>query len=205
MATITTGDSTVSTAAIQTLGNLSLVSILAALTNGNQLSKFPSYSTYSATATIAPLATTPTDIFNMTGSASKIVFITRVEISGTTTSGSGISANILLTKKSALNTGASNPITPLPHSSAYSASGVTAKYYTTNPSALGAAVGAARAARYSFATNGTQVQPLIWEFDPTNPSKQLILVNATENISINLGGTTITGSVVAINVEYIEV
>lgn len=166
---------------------------------------FPNYTAYSATAALSS-ALLPTDIFNMSGSATKTVFITKVRLSGTTTAGSGISTNTTLVKRSTANSGGGiNAITIGSYSSAYAASGASARYYTTTNPTLGTAIAAIRADRYSFVTAGTAIPNLIWEFDFNNPTKALILIGTTENVSINLGGTTITGSQISVTVEWFEV
>lgn len=163
------------------------------------------YTSYSASATYA-VAATPTDVFTITGSAGKIVYITKVTITGTTSAIAGITTNVTLVKRSALDTGGtSTTITAGPYLTGAAATGATAKNYTANPTALGAAVFAIKAQRYTFAVAGNQITPLIWEFDSSNLTRCPSLSSTTENMAINFGGTTITGSAIAIDIEWIEV
>lgn len=76
---------------------------------------------------------TPTDMFTITGSASKTVRVLSIEV-GTTQTTAGIN-RIYLVKRSTANTsGTSSSITATPHDSNNNAASATVLSYTVNPS-----------------------------------------------------------------------
>src|SRR5204863_4895248 len=96
--------------------------------------------TYGASITGLVVAASATDIFAITGSATKIVRITRLRISGVRTTGTD--TDIQLIKRSTANTGgtSTNP-TKVAYDSNDPASTATINAYTANPTGLGTAIG----------------------------------------------------------------
>lgn len=160
--------------------------------------------TYSAAVSGFATALLATDVFVISGSASKTIRLTQVHISGTTSSGSGISSNISFIKRSAANTGGTSvSLTNVPHDSANTAGTAAVKYYTANPLTLGTAVGSVRTYRYNF-TNASVSNPFLnWEFG-NRPSQGLVLRGVAESLAINFGATTITGASISIMIEWTE-
>lgn len=159
--------------------------------------------TYSASAVgfVPPAAAT--DVFSITGSGTKTIRVTRLEIDGTTTSGSGISLNLQLVKRSTANSGGtSSSVTAASHDSANAAATATVLSYTANPT-LGTLVGVVRTARFSFVTVGTDTLGEDWDFG-TRPSQAIVLRGTSQVLAVNFGGVTITGPVVDITVEWTE-
>lgn len=164
-----------------------------------------SRATYSATSAIGfASATTATDIFTITGSASKTIRILRVAFSAQETT-AGV-ANVLLIKRSAANTGGTSAAaTAVPHDSNDVTASATVLSYTANPSALGAAVGTVRAARVFIPTTGTDVADFINEWDfGTNSEKAIVLRGTAQVLAINLNATTVTGGTWTCYVEWTE-
>lgn len=159
--------------------------------------------TYSSAATGLVPAVLPTDVVTIAGSASKTVRITRISVTLTTTAGSGIGLNILLIKRSALDTGGTSATqTNVPHDSSSAASGATIKSYTANPTGLGAAVGTVRTIRYAVASSNSII---IAEWDFGNrPSKAIVLRGTSENLAINANATSITGGIMDVDIEWTE-
>lgn len=160
--------------------------------------------TYSATATAFTVATTPTDVFTITGATNKIVKITKIEITSTTTSGSGISTTFNLVKRSTANSGGtSSTLTKVAHDSNNAAASATVLSYTANPT-LGTAIG-------SLASRRVQLQPasalgpvvtFVWGGERAAQSP--ILRSTSEVLAVNFNSTTITGNITSIYVEWTE-
>lgn len=159
---------------------------------------------YSAAATAFASAGSATDVFRIVGSATKTIRITRVEISGTTTAGSGISVSVGLIKRSTANTGGTSVATNIvPHDSQTAAATATVNHYTANPSGLGTAVGAIRSTRSTFATAGSVQLPTVWEFGNIN-SQSVVLRGTAEQLCVNFSATTVTGPLISISVTWTE-
>ena len=163
--------------------------------------------TYAASASgIVPAAAT-TDVFTITGSATKTIRITAITISCTTTAGSGFSANLTMVRRSTANTGGtSTTITAGSHDTNNAAATAVVRSYTANPSALGTANGVIRAHRFSISTAGGagNIGPLnLWEFG-SRPAQAIVLRGTSDMLAINLGGVTITSPILSASVEWTE-
>jgi hypothetical protein len=175
------------------------------LINVNSIPVDGTKATYSATSAIGfASATNATDIFTITGSASKIVRIVRIAFSAQETT-AGV-ANVLLIKRSAANTGGTSAAaTAVPHDSTNSAATATVLNYTANPSALGAAVGTIRSARIFIPTSGSDVADTVDEWDfGFGPEQCIVLRGTTQVLAINLNATTVTGGTWNCYVEWTE-
>ena len=160
--------------------------------------------TYSAAASNFVTAATPTDIFNITGSASKTIRIHKVRVTGSTTSGSAIKLNVVGIKRSAANTGGTRVVaTNVAHDSLNAAPTANAGHYTANPSALGAAVGTMRASHIGITNSGITGGSVEWVFSESG--QPLILRGVAEQFCVNFNSTTVTGSLISIIVEWSEV
>lgn len=160
--------------------------------------------TYSASANAFTSAASATDIFTLTGSGTKTITITRIDMTATTSAGSGLTVNLILVKRSAANTGGSTTsMTAVPHDSNNAAATATAVFYTANASSLGAAVGNLRATRYSFDVSGVATEQLAYEFGD-RPSQPIILRGTSQILAINLGAPTITTPIVSLSIEWTE-
>jgi hypothetical protein len=149
------------------------------------------------------VAASPTDIWRILGSATKIIRIKRIGISGSTTSGSPILVTASLLKRSTANTGGTAvSATAVPNDSTNPAATASLNHYTANPT-LGTLVGNIRGNRWSFNNNGNQPNMIEWIFgEDTQP---LVLRGAAEQISINLNSTSITGSNISVYAEWMEI
>lgn len=161
-------------------------------------------STYSIAFTGLVTAASATDIACLTGSGSKTIRITHVEISGTTSAGSGNSVNATLVKRSAADSGGvSSALTFVPHDSTDGAATATAVSYTANPS-LGAAVGNIRAFRIDLSSSGVAGTPAIWDFGDRGGVRDIVLHGTSQQVCINFGTVTITGPVIDGSFEITE-
>lgn len=162
-----------------------------------------SKTTYSATFTNLVTALLATDIFTISGSATKTVRI--LEIGMSATAAADTKVNTLLIKRSAANTaGTSTTATLVPHDSNNAAATVTVRGYTANPSALGAAVGTIRSVKFDAIGTST-VTPVVQIYDfGTRPGQAVVLRGAAEFLCLNLSGTTITTPSFNIWIEWSE-
>ena len=160
--------------------------------------------TYSAVASAFVCSAAATDVFTITGSATKTIKIIRIGISGTTTAGSGLSISFIVVKRSTANTlGVSITDTNVPFDSNNAAATAIVKHYTVNP-VLGTAVGGVVGRRLTINTVGALNDPFIFEF--SNGGEQPITLRGiTESLCINFSGATITGPLITATVEWIEI
>lgn len=162
------------------------------------------YDTYSAAAVGLVPGLLATDIFTISGSATKTVKITRIEISATQTTLSA--ANLILVSRSTANTGGtSTTVAGVEHSSPGGSSTAVVRAYTANPAALGTSLGPIRAARAIIpALTGNLAPNLVtWTFGD-RPSEAITLTGTGELLAVNLNGLTVAGGVFDISVEWTE-
>ncbi len=148
---------------------------------------------YSAVALNLVPGAAATDIFTISGSATKTLRILTLGFSATQQS-SGIQS-IAVIKRSAVDTGGtSTSPTAVPHDSTDSAATAVVKAYTANPSALGAAVGTLRTVKIGApAANTSTISIVEWSLD-VSAAKAIVLKGLGETLAINLNGVTPTGS-----------
>ena len=162
-------------------------------------------STYSVTITgITPVATA-TDVLVVTGSATKTVRITRVEISTAATAAGSI--NLYLYKRTAVNTGGTAAAQSIVlHDSADTAATAAANLYSVNATGLGTGI-AVRTARYSFpavATSTFAVIPWVQQFGVTS-DKTVVLRGVAQSLAVGFAGQVIpAGMVLNVAVEWTE-
>lgn len=158
--------------------------------------------TYSASAGPYGAPNSPTDTFTITGSASKLVRITRISFSGTQSTGA--IRDVLIIKRSTANTGG-NSTTPnmVPHDSTFPAATATVRNYTTNPSGLGTVVGTIRAQKVFIGATTTLSREFCVDWGPRN-SQAPVLRGTNEVLAINLNGVSSTGNSLSINIEWTE-
>jgi hypothetical protein len=164
--------------------------------------------TYSAAVSNFVPPTSATDIFTITGSATKIIKITAITATGTTPAGGGILLGLTLLKRSTNDSGGtSTTMTNVPHDSSQGAATVTIKAYTANPT-LGTSVGIIRAIRMVVPAASAQGNGSggfsVWDFG-IRPSKPIYLRGANEQLCINMSATTVTGPVFSAFVEWTEI
>lgn len=165
---------------------------------GRQRITPPGMATYmAATATFTPAASA-TDIFTISGSASKTVRVLRVVLSGVATAASNITT-ITLVKRSAADTGGTAVAsTRVPLDSTSAAASATVQHFTANPT-VGGAVGTLATPRVLVpaAATATAAPPTIldWEFQKDNGwGTPVILRGTAEVLAVNMGGVVPAGS-----------
>lgn len=156
--------------------------------------------TYSLAFTVT-LATTPTDVFQIIGSASKTVMIQKLNISGSQTTGG--QATVTISKRSAANTGGtSSGSTMVPHDSGDAAATAVGAIYTANPTP-GAAVGSIRIFSLPLAAVTATTNNIV-QLDFGERGKPIVLNGVAQALAINLGGATLTGGVLNVWMEFTE-
>lgn len=145
-------------------------------------------------------ATTPGDIFQLIGSATTSVQVTKIRISGIQTTGG--QALVTIQKRSAANTGGtSSGATIVPHISTDAGATAVGAIYTANPTP-GTSLGNIRAQYVPIPAVTGSAQPV--EFNFAERGKPIVLSGVTQAIAISLGGATLTGSNFAVEVEFTE-
>lgn len=158
--------------------------------------------TYSAVVYGLNVASSPTDIFTITGSASKTIKITDITFSATKTA-NGFGDVLLIKRSSADSGGTSSTAAAVPYDSANAAASATVRSYTANPSSLGTEVGKIAAHRYFY--SGLSVAAPLLEFQFGNDNKQPVtLRGASEQLAVNLNGGTLSGNLIDLYVEWTE-
>ncbi len=181
-----------------------LPATLGSKTSTASLSVVPSVDPTYAAAT-GPFAPTllPTDVFVITGSATKTVRVRKIVVTATQTNAGY--ARLAVIKRSADDTGGTSvPTTRVPLDSANAAATAAARHYTANP-AVGLAVGVVRDDKVFVATNGpiatsTPSERSVFDFSDA----PVVLRGAAEILSVSLNGVTLAGGNVNIDVEWSE-
>jgi hypothetical protein len=147
--------------------------------------------TYSAGVTSVSSAALATDIFTITGSATKLIRVLQVLISGYRSVSSAIP--IRLDKRSTANTGGTPlTVTSCPHDSNDPSATALVQAYSTNPT-TGVLVAVIRSQEMFLNTQATGQSDVIdWEFGLL-PGKAIVLRGTSQVLAVNLGGLTITG------------
>lgn len=162
--------------------------------------------TYSATNTFVA-ATTPTDIFTITGSATRTIQILKIGISASATTAT--IANLTLLKRSTADTaGTSTTLTNTSLDSTNAAATATVRSYTANPT-LGTLIGNIKNVKFIMPPTivGGQAsaqQQLIMNFGDTDGGQTITVRGTNEVVAINLNSTTLTGNTFSVWIEWTE-
>ena len=162
---------------------------------------------YSASAGPFVAAATPTDIFTITGSATKVIRIKKIYFGASATNATTF--NFLLVKRSTGNTGGTSTVlTAVPNDSDDVAATAVVRGYTANPTALGTSVGTIRAYRLvvpqTAPLGGASNGPLNEVLFGDNSSKSIALRGTSESLSLNLNAVTLTGNSFCVFIEWTE-
>ncbi len=161
--------------------------------------------TYSAASGPFTPASSPTDVFTITGSATKTIRVTRIAFTMNQTTSSA--RDVLVIKRSTANSGGTSTLlNNVPVDSQNAAATATVRSYTTNPT-LGTSVGTIRSRKVFVATltgNNSNSDEVLLEFGSRTDTQNLVLRGTNEVLSINLNGVTSTGNSASCSVEWIE-
>jgi hypothetical protein len=157
--------------------------------------------TFSAGVAGITVAATPTDVFTITGSATKTIRVTLIAIDGTETTAT--QRNVLLIKRSSANSGGtSTTLADVSHDSTNAAGTATVRYYTANPT-LGTTVGTMRASRLYVGTTTSVSDEVVWDFGD-RPAQAIVLRGTGDVLAVNLGGVTSAGNSFNMYIEWTE-
>ena len=158
--------------------------------------------TYSAAFAAVTPAASATDIFTITGSATKTIRVLRVGFSCTAGTAANFTASLI--KRSSVDTGGtSTAITPTLHDTTYDpAATATVAYYTANPSALGTSAGLVRAAQIYASASGLLLDTQ-WDFGTRN-GQSIVLRGVTQQLAINMNNISLSSGVCSGNAEFSE-
>ncbi len=169
----------------------------------------PSYkATYSATISVVP-ASSPTDVFRLSGSSSKTIKVLKIFFGGTDTGGNPSAQNIFLIKRSSAGSGGtSTTATNVPLDSNNSAATAALKGYTANPT-VGSSVGTI--ANVMGTTQGNTTDTIyvasgIYNqciFDADKFGQAVVLRGTAEGLAVNMNGVDFNGTPATVNCTYV--
>lgn len=164
---------------------------------------------YSASFQGAVTAVAATDIFNIGGSATKTIYITKIGLYATATA-SAIASTSLIKRSTANTAGTSTTLTNVPHDSNNAAATASVRAYTANPT-LGTTVGqilnqklevvVATGAGTSLTPNSTNE----YTFSNSQNQQPIVLRGTAEQLSINLNAASLTGNSFSFHISWYEV
>ncbi len=160
--------------------------------------------TYRAAITALVPAASATDVFTITGSATKIVKIDNISVSGT--AGTAIVADVQLSKRSTADTGGASTAPTVVAVDATDAAGTAVvAAYTANPTtgSLIGIVGSKKLALIATATPVSAVDRIEWNFNGRG-GKGLYLNAAAQQLCVNLNAQSITSGTLDIEVTWSE-
>lgn len=147
-------------------------------------------------------AATATDFWQIIGSATKVVRVTRICISGFATS--GITVDVQLVKRTTASTGGT-PTAPTIslHDSNDAAASAVVNSFAANPSPLGTTGGVVRADKLNLGATGAAGR-IEWDFSTRN-TKALVLRGVAQSLNLNWNGAAVpSGTLLDISVEFTE-
>jgi hypothetical protein len=168
--------------------------------------------TYSAVALALPPAASATDIACIAGSASKVISIRQIRISGS--AGTLVSLPVTLVKRASLDTGGTaatttanwaNTVTK--HDSTDPTATATLISYSANPTIVDTSPGYLRSDLLTLPTTaaGTTINAIIWEPDlHFSFPKGFVLRSATEQVCINLNAVSVSSGLLHISASWTE-
>ncbi len=168
---------------------------------GSTANSAPLKATYSASINNLAPALTPSDIFTITGSASKTIKIHGIQIDATATAAAVIA--VFLVKRSTANSaGTSTAPVVVPLDSTSAAGTATVLAYTANPT-VGTLVGNIRSEKLLVSTVTTSGETLLINFGNIIGSP-IVLRGITQVLAFNLNAVTLAGGSVNCFVEWTE-
>ncbi len=151
-------------------------------------------------------AASATDIFTITGSASKTIRVTRIEISGIATTILDTTVRLLLRTTADTGGTATNPVGYAHDQNSAAATAVLAAY-TANPTVNDGTNRLIRTSKLLFnlaaPTAGSESGRLIWDAGD-RPAQAFVLRGVAQQLAINLAGVSVAGGSIDISIEWTE-
>ena len=153
---------------------------------------------------LAP-ATTPTDVFNLTGSASKTVRLIRLIVSGLQTTAGNVDMLVIKRSGGTQSAGTSGAATIAASDTNNPTATALVQTYTANPASVGTVLGNIFAGKVFVPAAATAGSPdkLILDYG-NRPAQAQVLRGTTQSISLNLNSVTLTGGSLDIYAEWSE-
>lgn len=169
----------------------------------------PTVNTYGATSVaLVPVAAGATDFFCIAGSATKVVRLQRIRVSGTATT--IVNVPLLIMKHISLNTGAASATgtqIPIPYAmdSANSAATATTRaWITANPTIVDAAPGIIASANLQLNLPAAVGTTTTFDWEPRNFLEAPTLRSAVQEICLNLNTTAVVAGLVYTSITWTE-
>lgn len=169
----------------------------------------PTVDSYAATGIGIVPAASATDIACLTGSATRIIRVQKIRVSGT--AGTLINVPVMLMKHASANTGgtaATGTALPVPYAldSTDAAVSATATAYTANPTIADAAPGIIDAAILVLTATGTLAgnTGVLFDYRAHNFSEAPTLRGIAQQICVNLNATSPSSGLVNVSFEWTE-
>ena len=160
--------------------------------------------TYAAAVSGLAPAALSTDIFTISGSATKTIRISKVAINGVQTTAGQVAISVV--KRSTADAGGTSTAQiKIPYDSASAVATATVLAYTANPTTLGTAVGTITASRLFVPGVASATDAQGFSMVTGDVGQQFItLRGVAESLCINLHGVTIAGGAVNVTIEWTE-
>jgi FtsH-binding integral membrane protein len=165
--------------------------------------------TYGAISIGLVPAASATDIFCISGSATKTIKVNRISLSGT--AGTAVTTPVVLLRRTSLDTGGTPATgTALPVAGAFDSSNPTASAvltaYTANPTIVDSSPTYLAAPAVSFGVTTTVSDPdeLLFGTAVGFYNQPIILRGAAQQVCLNLNAVSISSGVLAISIQWTE-
>lgn len=162
--------------------------------------------TYSAAKQALVPVASATDIFTLTGSASKTIRITHLEVSGIATTILDTSVQVFI-RTTADTGGTSTAPAAIPHDQNSPAATATVAAYTANPTINDGTARLIRSQKVLFnlaaPTAGSESTRLVLDYG-NRPSQAIVLRGVAQQLAVNLAGVSVAGGSLDLAVEWSE-
>ena len=167
--------------------------------------------TYSSVALALPPAASATDIACIAGSATKVVKVTRISISGT--AGPLVVAPFTLVRRATVDTGGTAGTTTANwantiavHDTLNPTATATLISYAGNPTITDSSPTYIRSDELALpATSaGAVIRPLIWDFPGFSFDQRPILRGIAQQLCVNLNGVSVSSGLLHVSIEWTE-
>lgn len=169
----------------------------------------PYLPTYGATAVGLVTAASATDVYCVTGSASRVIRIQRLRISGS--AGTLVNVPVTVVKRATANTGgtlATSTALPVPYAldSTNPAATATTQSWTANPTLTDSTPGILASGVGVFVTTGTSAGNggLLFDWESRNFMEAITLRGVAQQMCVNFNATTVSSGVININAAWTE-
>lgn len=153
-------------------------------------------------------AAAATDIAKLCGSATKVIRVSKISVSGRATAAASVDVALVLRSTAGSGGTATTPFIQ-PYDSQYPTATAVFSAYTANPT-IGTPVGgtgASLAQDQLFLGNLTTGAPgarLVYTFGFDRPSSQVVLRGVANCLAVNLNGQTASGNLMDVSFEWTE-